>query len=97
MSTANKKWWQRRQQRRTINWKDGGHQQETFATRDINKSRQRQRIGDNNCGGLQRPLRTAMAMDDDSVERERHMRAGGGRRWGKNETGWRTKTAFGIY
>ena len=31
------------------------------------------------------------------VERRRHARAGDGRRRAGDETGWRPKTAFGIY
>ena len=100
MSTTDKRRRQRqrrRRQRRTINWKDGGHQRETTVTRDSDERWRRQRIGDDDCGGLRRLPRTAMAMDDDDVEQQRHVRAGGGQRWGRNKTEWRTKTAFGIY
>ena len=31
------------------------------------------------------------------IERQRHARAGNGRRRARDETGWRPKTAFGIY
>ena len=77
MSTADKK----RRRRRTINWKDGGRRQETTATRDSDERRRRQRIGNDDCGGLRQLQRTAMATDEDGVERQRHARAGDGRRW----------------
>ena len=72
MSTADKnRWWW---QRRTINWKDGGRRQETTARRDSDERWQRQRIGGDDCDGLRRLPQTAMAADDDGVERRRHAR-----------------------
>ena len=72
-------------------------QRETTATRDSNKRRQRQRIGDDDCGSLWRLPRIAMATDDNGVDQQWHARAGGRRQWGRNETVWQTKMVFGIY
>ena len=69
-----------------MNWKVGGRRHETMATRDSDERRLRQRIGVNDCGGLRRLSWTAMATDDDGVDPRRHERAGGGRRWERNET-----------
>ncbi len=67
MSISDKK--RRWQRRRAINWKDGGRRREITASRDSDKRRQRQRIGDDDdCGGLMRLPRTAMATDGDGVE-----------------------------
>ena len=94
MSTADKKRWRLRWW--TINWKDGGRRRETTATRDRDERRQRQRIGQGDCGGLWRLPWTAMAADD-GIEHRQHARAGGRQRWARDETGWQTKTAVGIY
>ena len=53
------------------NWKYGGCGRETTVTRDSNERRPRQRIGDDDCGGLRQLPWTAMATDDDGVERRR--------------------------